>query len=1184
MTPQEMVWFNALVKDREENARILAKDSMAGYRQSPIDKYSDRAHFVYELLQNADDVKASRCKFSLSHDRLLFMHDGSIHFKVSDPNNEGQDRRNGRLGGVNAITAAGLSTKSGNEIGRFGIGFKAVFQYTDEPRIYDDNVHFGLRREVVPHLLGNDLEGRKQNETCFYIPFRDGEKRRAYSDIQDKIVSIMYPLLFLSNLKEISFESSDSVGLYSKVICDKVTYKVDEGFRIDLEFLLLKKEFDNSKTETKVLKFTTETKDGRVSVVFGINNDSDVPRLEQLQGPAFCFFPTKKDTGLNFLIHAPFLLNDSREGIKAGLEHNDNLIISLACLSVNAVELMVSDIPSGTYNWFGRMMSGVKLIDDGILDFVPLNIKDRQDQVSFLPFTEAFMAAYAGEALIPYQEECTYEVCYQKKENACWSTDSRLIDLLTPNQLKLLLGKTHLCWGFASIDANASKEKRDFVQACCGNILNWSGILPKLTIGFFEQQPISWFKKLFDYISYDWWNIDSYKTLPMFLDSYGKAVAAFDEEGNHILYLPSEDNISTSKTINPELMNFTSVQRIIKQWNIKAESSLSIVQRIIKEDLVKGDEIVYAKGFVEVLKFCNSCSDEDLHKVGEAFKKHTALQVYNPINNKKWRSRSTDSYYPTDDLLLYFKECESTPFVDLPYLKGIVGGDNITIMEKLLSVLEVWKMPKYFTELRRNSIDSLYGETRHWHYSYRQQYEKWEDLYLDRSCSFFKEFQAETNIDLKRKMSVIYWNFLCQMIGRVISGHSHIEDKLKGVHHYYYDHAWRKEEYETILYGLLKNTVWLFNNQGVLVPHANLFVETMDEMYDVESSQAKQLFELLGIKHDARLRAMNVLSDEERQDLSLAKDIREACLCSLSEAKNILEKIPDEIRRKINSGQLTATDILKAIRWLEQSKYRAPDTVVQDCKVSGLNGEPGSKIEAPILGNNIDNEPMDVKTSEKHKAGDYELQDGEYEELTRLFEDGLTGEGSNDADERKKDESKLACLRLFKYLESKDLEPSMDGHCDIKYVVTNLYNGLGKTGPNIDVNTGEKWHVISAMGGVAYIPPRWWQKIVNNENGKNVICAVTGATVDDFKVIRGRSDVAQYVGDNAVPIKIRGRDADDRIGIVSNAFCNVDADTTAGKIYALLKLRDKTSMNSAFEKGYCSDEMSAFEASHNEDL
>lgn len=50
MTQQEMIWFNALIKDREENARILAKDSMAGYRQSPIDKYSDRAHFVYELL------------------------------------------------------------------------------------------------------------------------------------------------------------------------------------------------------------------------------------------------------------------------------------------------------------------------------------------------------------------------------------------------------------------------------------------------------------------------------------------------------------------------------------------------------------------------------------------------------------------------------------------------------------------------------------------------------------------------------------------------------------------------------------------------------------------------------------------------------------------------------------------------------------------------------------------------------------------------------------------------------------------------------------------------------------------------------------------------------------------------------------------------------------------------------
>ena len=236
MTQQELIWFNALVRDREDSARTLKKDSMRGYRQSPIDKYSDRAHFVYEFLQNADDVKASKCVFSLSHDGLIFSHNGKILFNVSDPGTEGKDRNNGRLGGVNAITAAGLSTKGENEIGRFGIGFKAVFQYTDGPEIYDDNIRFGLRDEIVPYLIRDDFAGRKPGETCFCVPFRSVEKVRAYSDIKEKIESIMHPLLFLSNIKEISFNSFESTGQYSKEVCDSKCYREEDAGNKGLDF------------------------------------------------------------------------------------------------------------------------------------------------------------------------------------------------------------------------------------------------------------------------------------------------------------------------------------------------------------------------------------------------------------------------------------------------------------------------------------------------------------------------------------------------------------------------------------------------------------------------------------------------------------------------------------------------------------------------------------------------------------------------------------------------------------------------------------------------------------------------------------------------------------------------------------------------------------------------------------
>ena len=49
MTPQEQRWFEALTQDRTENANTLEKPSMRGVQRSVVDKYSDQAHFIYEL-------------------------------------------------------------------------------------------------------------------------------------------------------------------------------------------------------------------------------------------------------------------------------------------------------------------------------------------------------------------------------------------------------------------------------------------------------------------------------------------------------------------------------------------------------------------------------------------------------------------------------------------------------------------------------------------------------------------------------------------------------------------------------------------------------------------------------------------------------------------------------------------------------------------------------------------------------------------------------------------------------------------------------------------------------------------------------------------------------------------------------------------------------------------------------
>jgi len=79
------------------------------------------------LLQNADDVGATSVRFILDNYKLVFTHNGTKLFSVSDPITEDEDSENGTLGDINAITSIANSNKREATIGKFGVGFKAVF-------------------------------------------------------------------------------------------------------------------------------------------------------------------------------------------------------------------------------------------------------------------------------------------------------------------------------------------------------------------------------------------------------------------------------------------------------------------------------------------------------------------------------------------------------------------------------------------------------------------------------------------------------------------------------------------------------------------------------------------------------------------------------------------------------------------------------------------------------------------------------------------------------------------------------------------------------------------------------------------------------------------------------------------------------------------------------------------------
>ena len=102
--------------------------------------YSDPSHFIYELLQNADDAKASEVIFELTSEDLKIIHNGERLFDFDD---------------VNAITAVNSSTKKDdvNKIGAFGAGFKSVFAITKTPEIHSGDYHFKIDNFIVPEEI-----------------------------------------------------------------------------------------------------------------------------------------------------------------------------------------------------------------------------------------------------------------------------------------------------------------------------------------------------------------------------------------------------------------------------------------------------------------------------------------------------------------------------------------------------------------------------------------------------------------------------------------------------------------------------------------------------------------------------------------------------------------------------------------------------------------------------------------------------------------------------------------------------------------------------------------------------------------------------------------------------------------------------------------------------------------------
>jgi len=273
------------------------------------DFYPDRAHFLFELLQNAEDSNAKNVWMKLSEERVVFEHDGDILFTEED---------------VRRVTGINNSEKKNrpDKIGQFGLGFKSVFVYTATPIVESGDFAFQIIRLVKPVKLVSTLDDK--SITRLTLPFNSPKKdaETSFQEIRSGIENLpLHALLFLDHIERIYFNVDDGPR------CFLQRRTMDSGF------VALEKSFDSQITTSQEFLVFKESVNGlvnrQIAVAFDIEKSNrasedqvagetaELKIIPAKNGRVAIYFPAEKETSnLRFHLHAPFVPELSRASIK----------------------------------------------------------------------------------------------------------------------------------------------------------------------------------------------------------------------------------------------------------------------------------------------------------------------------------------------------------------------------------------------------------------------------------------------------------------------------------------------------------------------------------------------------------------------------------------------------------------------------------------------------------------------------------------------------------------------------------------------------------------------------------------------------------------------------------------------------------------------------------------------------
>jgi hypothetical protein len=507
--------------------------------------YSERTHFIFELIQNAEDAGATELAFELFEDRLELRHDGRP-FTEAD---------------VRGVCGVGKSGKSGDltAIGKFGIGFKSVYAYTKSPRVYSGDEHFGIENYVRPF----PVEPLPFAGTLFVFPFDHDtvpapvavrEIAAALNALQPRI------LLFLRNIEHLRVGGA---GVAGSVVERSIAERSASSRRVTLS--------SSGRRGDQWLVWHRQVPDHpgqRIEIAFRLAGGRIAAVAES---PLTVFFPTEKETFLGFLIQGPYRTTPARDNIPEHDPSNQALVRETAALLTDVLR---------------------ELRDDGLLTVaalhtLPLDAVRFPAGSMFRPLFDSVGDALTAEALIPVADG-GYGVAVDLE----LAGGAEVRELLEPDQLGALCGADRpVRFTDESITEQLTPVLWRYLREEIGiDEVTSTDVVSRVTSEFLRAQTDEWIARFYVFLFTDsaLWRAPRSdgeqpgpaRAKPIIRLEDGRQVAPFDAQGRPVVYLPGPV-ASSLPTVRRAIADSPAARQFLQALNLTEPDVVAEVLQII---------------------------------------------------------------------------------------------------------------------------------------------------------------------------------------------------------------------------------------------------------------------------------------------------------------------------------------------------------------------------------------------------------------------------------------------------------------------------------------------------------------------------------------------------------------------------------------------------------------------------